>query len=89
MIPDAAPGGGPRKAGKRDILEAIPYILRAGCAWRLPPHDFPPWRTVHHYLRRWRREGVWARARHTLVMADREREGRDAVVRPMFGASRP
>ncbi len=46
MIPDAAPGGRPRKAGKREIVEAILYLLRAGCAWRLLAHDFPPWQTV-------------------------------------------
>lgn len=78
MIPDAAPGGRPRKADKREIVEAILYVLRAGCAWRLLPHDFPPWQTVYHYLRRWQREAVWDRVHHTLVMADREREGRDA-----------
>jgi hypothetical protein len=38
----------------------------------------PPWQTVHHHLRRWQREGVWARVHHTLVMADRERAGREA-----------
>lgn len=78
MIPEAAPGGRPRKADKREIVEAILYALRAGCAWRLLPHDFPPWQTVYYYLRRWQREGVWARVHHTLVMAEREREGRDA-----------
>ena len=78
MIPDAAPGGRPRKASKREIVEAILYLLRAGCAWRLLPHDFPPWQTVYHYFRRWQREGVWARVHHALVLADREREGREA-----------
>jgi transposase len=78
MIPDAAPGGRPRRAPKREIVEAILYLLRAGCSWRLLPHDFPPWQTVYYYLRRWEREGVWARVHHTLVMADRERAGREA-----------
>ena len=78
MIPDAAAGGRPRRAPKREIVEAILYLLRAGCSWRLLPHDFPPWQTIYYYLRRWEREGVWARAHHALVMADREREGRDA-----------
>lgn len=78
MIPDASPGGRPRKADKRAIVEAILYFLRAGCAWRLLPHDFPPWQTVYYYLRRWEREGVWSKIHHTLVMADREREGREA-----------
>ncbi len=57
MIPDAAPGGRPRKASEREIVEAILYFLRAGCSWRLLPHDFPPWQTVYSYLRRWEREG--------------------------------
>ncbi|PJN94027.1 hypothetical protein CNY89_16940 [Amaricoccus sp. HAR-UPW-R2A-40] len=69
MIPDATSGGRPRKAGKRE---------RAGCAWRLLLHDLLPWRTVYCYLRRWEREGVWADVLHTLVMADRERTGREA-----------
>lgn len=78
MIPDARPGGRPRKADKREIIDAILYFLRAGCAWRLPPHDFPPWQTVYYYLRRWEREGVWARVHHALLLEDRERAGRDA-----------
>ncbi len=78
LIPDAVPGGRPRKAEKREVVEAILYFLRAGCAWRLLPHDFPPWQTVYYHFRRWEREGVWARLHHTLVMADRERDGREA-----------
>jgi putative transposase len=78
IIPDAAPGGRPRCAPQREIVEAILYLLRAGCSWRLLPHDFPPWQTVYCYLRRWEREGVWARVHHMLVMADRERAGREA-----------
>ncbi|MFT6887602.1 MAG: transposase [Paracoccaceae bacterium] len=78
MIPDATPGGRPRRAAKREIVEAILYLLRAGCSWRLLPHDFPPWQTVYPYLRRWQREGVWAKVHHLLAMADRERAGREA-----------
>ena len=77
IIPDARPGGRPRRADKREIVDAILYLLRAGCAWRLVPHDFPPWRTVHCYLRRWEREGVWARVHHALLLEDRERSGRE------------
>jgi len=78
LIPEARPGGRPRKADKRRIVEAILYQLRAGSAWRLLPHDFPPWQTVYYYLRRWQAEGVWATVHHTLLMADRERAGREA-----------
>src|SRR5829696_468332 len=78
LIPEAGPGGRPRKAPPRELVDAILYFLRAGMAWRLLPHDLPPWQTVYYYLRRWQREGVWDRVHHTLVMADRERTGRDA-----------
>ncbi len=45
----------------REILNAIFYIVRSGCAWRLLPHDFLPWKTVHHYFRTWRIDGTWER----------------------------
>ena len=78
MIPDAIPGGRPRKAASRELVDAILYFLRAGMAWRLLPHDLPPWQTVYYYFRRWQHDGVWQRIHHTLVMADRERCGREA-----------
>ena len=82
LIPDGRPGGRPRKAEKRRIVEAILCQLHAGSAWRLLPHDFPPWQTVYYYLRRWQAEGVWATVNHTLLMADRERTGREALSTP-------
>ena len=78
LIPEAGPGGRPRKAPPRELVDAILYFLRAGMAWRLLPHDLPPWQTVYYYLRRWQREGVGDRVHHTLLMADRERAGREA-----------
>ena len=77
LIPEANPGGRPRKASSRELVNAILYFLRAGMSWRLLPHDLPPWQTVYYYFRRWDREGVWQRVHHTLVMADRERAGRE------------
>ena len=53
----------PRAAGRpkihptREILDAVFYIVRSGCAWRMLPHDLPPWKTVHHYFRVWRLDG--------------------------------
>ena len=52
MIPQAEPGGRPRKAATRELVDAILYFLRAGGGWRLLPHDLPPWQTVYYYLRR-------------------------------------
>jgi putative transposase len=72
-IPTPKAPGRPRVHPLREILNAIFYIVRSGCAWRLLPHDFPPWKTVHHYFRTWRINGTWKR----LHAALRERVGRD------------
>jgi transposase len=48
------------------ILDAILYILKSGCAWRLLPHDCPPLRTVYHYFRTWRLSGLWERMHSAL-----------------------
>lgn len=78
LIPPAKPGGRPRTVSMRDVLDAIFYVLRTGCAWRLLPHDFPAWQTVYGYFRRWRKEGLWAHLNDALRASVREQEGRDA-----------
>ena len=78
LVPAPKPGGRPARWERREIVNGILYVLRAGEAWRLLPHDLPPWQTVYYYLRRWQRDGVWDRVHHALVMADRERVGREA-----------
>ncbi len=45
----------------RDVFDAIFYVLRSACQWRLLPHDFPRWPTVYRYFRRWRIDGTWER----------------------------
>lgn len=59
LLPPAKPGGRPRSSDLRAILNAICYVLRSGCPWRLLPRDFPPWSTVYDYLSTWRDAGVW------------------------------
>ena len=59
FIPPAEPGGGPRSTDRGEVLNAIFYLLRGGCAWRLLPHEFPKWKTVYHYQRAWRQTGLW------------------------------
>jgi len=56
IIPPAKAGGRPRKWPMQEILNAIFYVVRTGCQWRLLPHDFPPWSTAHHYFRLWGEE---------------------------------
>lgn len=69
--------GRKRKHLIREILDAIFYIVRAGCAWRMLPHDFPPWKTVYHYFRLWRKDGTWAHINAVLRAELREAEGRN------------
>ena len=52
LLPLAKPGGRPRRSDLRLILDAIFYVLRSGCPWRLLPRDFPPWSTVFDYFRK-------------------------------------
>ncbi len=51
LLPAARPGGRPRTTCVRSGVDAIFYLLRTGCQWRLLPRCFPPWSTVHHYFR--------------------------------------
>ncbi len=66
-----------RKHAVREILDAIFYVVRGGCAWRLLPHDLPPWGTVYYWFRRWRLDGLWQRILVALRRATRRKEGRN------------
>jgi putative transposase len=77
LIPPAKLGGRPRKWPMRKILNAIFYLLRSGCQWRMLPREFPPWSTVHHYFRLWRLDGTWEGISAVLRERLRVRVGRD------------
>lgn len=66
LIPIAKKGGRPRKVDTREIVNAIFYVLRSGCAWRMLPHDFPPWSTVYTYFRNWKNDSVIEAIHDTL-----------------------
>ncbi len=76
-IPTPKALGRPRVHTLREILNAIFYIVRSGCAWRLLPHDFPPWKTIHHYFRIWRLDGTWKKLHSALRERLRAGMGRD------------
>ncbi len=76
LLPSASTSGRPRKWSLRVILDAIFYLLRGGCAWRMLPRDFPPWQTVYHYFRRWRLDGTWEELNAVLRARERVRQGR-------------
>ena len=79
LIPEALPGGRPRKPDMRAAINAILYLLRTGCRWRYLPRDsFPPRSTVYNIFRKFQREGVWKAIWAELHTALRERTGREA-----------
>jgi len=77
LLPQAKPGGRPRTVDMREVINAILYVLRSGCTWRMVPHDLPPWSTAWGYFRRWRNSGTWERIHDALRPKVREMEGRE------------
>jgi putative transposase len=77
LVPAVRLAGRPAVHQRREIVDALAYWLRAGCAWRLLPHDLPPWQTACHYWRLWRLEGRWERILAVLRERERVRLGRD------------
>jgi transposase len=70
--------GRPRKVQLREVVEALLYILRTACPWRLLPRDFPKRSSVQHYFYAWQKDGLWERINFFLLQMAREREGREA-----------
>lgn len=66
LIPRARQLGRPERYTKRAILNAIFYLVRSGCAWRMLPNDLPPWKLVWHYFSHWKKQGVWAQLNERL-----------------------
>ena len=70
LFPQArGPIGRPRTYPLREIVNAVLYLAKAGCSWRMLPHDFPPWKTVSYYFYTWRDAGVWEQV-HAVLRAD-------------------
>src|SRR5208337_2043389 len=77
FLPDAKPGGRPRKADLREVLNALFYLVRSGCQWRMIPHEFPPWRTCYNYYRAWIDRGTWDEIVYLLRLEVRAQAGRN------------
>jgi putative transposase len=63
--------GRPRVHSYRQILNAVFYLLKTGCQWRMLPREFPPFKTVFHYFRQWKLDGRWERI--NLILRERLR----------------
>jgi putative transposase len=77
LLPSQSGPGRPRTRDLREILNAIFYVLRSGCAWRMLPRDFPPFQTAYYYFRKWRKDGTWEKIHETLRDRLRVEEGRE------------
>ena len=77
-VPPPNNRGRPRAHSSREILNAVFYVLKSGCAWRLLPRNFPPWETVYWWFRRWRIDGTFEQLNAALRERLRSRLGRNA-----------
>lgn len=76
-VRDPRRGGRPLVYDQRLIIDTILYVLVAGCAWRMVPHDLAPWDAAYRWFRRWSVLGVWDQIHDALRDAVRAAEGRD------------
>jgi transposase len=76
LVPPPKAGGRPAKYSRREVVNAILYATRAGCPWRLLPHDLPPYRIAFHYFRQWQADGTWDRVHDRLRGRIRRAAGR-------------
>jgi putative transposase len=75
-VPAPNERGRPKTHSTREILNAIFYVLRSGCPWRLLPGDFPPWESVYWWFRKWRINGTFEHLDAALREVLRARSGR-------------
>src|SRR5712691_11067240 len=66
-----------RRYDLREVFNALRWLVRAGAAWRLLPHDFPPWAAVYQQTQRWIAAGCFEAIVHDLRQLLREADGRD------------
>ncbi len=77
LIPDAKPGGRPRKYDMREVVNGLQYLAREGCSWRALPHDLPHWKTCYNFFRRFEADGTWDATVAALRVEVRTKLGRD------------
>lgn len=78
FLPQPCRTGSRRRTDLRQVLNAIRYMVRSGCEWRMLPVHFPPWQTVYWWFRRFVRLLLFRTIHDVVLMIDRERAGRGA-----------
>ena len=79
LLPEAK--SGPGKPGRpasnlRPVVNAILYVVKSGCQWRMLPHELGVWQTIYGYFNHWSRTTIWQGIMEELIMAERQRQGR-------------
>jgi transposase len=77
LLPPVRTGGRPEKHARRAVVDAILYVVRAGCSWRQLPADFPPWQTVYWYFNQWEQAKVTEKILPVVRTQLRVQEGRN------------
>ena len=78
LMPKAPRRGRRRSVDMREIINAIRYLVRSGCGWRMLPAHFAPWQTVYWWFRRLLRRFLFRTIHDLALMLDREMAGREA-----------
>lgn len=76
LLPKSKTTGRPRRISWRSIINAIFYVLRSGCQWRMLPREYPNWKTVYHYFRVWHKTRLWQEIYRHLYLRERVRQQR-------------
>lgn len=78
MLPPPELVGRKRSVKLRDIINALCYLARSGCQWRLLPKEYPKWQTVYYYFRKWRDTQWFVQLNHQLRRKVRLQTGKQA-----------
>jgi putative transposase len=78
LIPPPKPVGRPRTIDIRTVVNAILFVVRSGCQWRMIPHDLCAWQTAYYYFHCWQKDGTWQKIHDALCQKVRQRAGRNA-----------
>lgn len=76
LIPPPKHGGRKRETDMREVINAVIYVVKSGCDWRMVPHDFPQWDLVYHYFRVWKNAGTWKNIHDSLRGKVRKKMGK-------------
>ena len=81
IIPPPKTGGRPREVDVREVVNAVFYLNKSGCQWRLLPNDFPNWPVVYHYFKQWKNDGTWKKIHDTLCGKVRKGVGKKRTIK--------